>query len=139
MVLPWKSTMSEIRLTDVPYKNDVDFINNYMKPYEEVSGRFIDIQQTFSHEVRLTFDSKANICAYLLNYIRRDRTYSEMTRNCQTFAADFCGFLSGTKNIRPFHPINKLEYVNRYHYFLYESEKYSSKKKKRKKTKRGTQ
>jgi len=129
MVLPWKNKLSEIRAHDVPYKNFDDFMTNFMKPYEGVSGRFLDINSTFSHEVRLTHNTRLDICKYLLNYIRRDRTYSEMRRNCQTFAADLCGFLAGKKDVKPFHIVNQIEYTNHIHYFLYESSKYRSRKK----------
>ena len=74
---------------------------------------------------------KMSQCIYVLNYIRRDQTYDQLKRNCQTFAADLCGFLAGKKDVKPFHPINKIEYVNRNHLFLYESSKYRSKKKRK--------
>jgi len=99
-----------------------------MKEYESPSERFLDIQHTYSHEVRLSHNSRLDICIYLLNYIRRDKTYDQLKRNCQTFAADFYGFLAGKKDVKPFHPINKIEYVNRNHFFLYESSKYTSKR-----------
>ena len=59
--------------------------------------RFVDVHHTFSHAVRLSFNTKEHIAQYLINYIRRGRTYSEIRRNCQTFAADFCAFLAGKK------------------------------------------
>jgi len=133
MVSPWKSSMSEIRLHDVPFKNVDTFITNFMRPYEGPSGRFVDIQHSFYNEVRLTYNSRSNMCTYLLNYIRRDRTYNEMKRNCQTFAADLCGFLAGKKDVEPFALVNKVKYVNHNHYFLYEGSKYKSKKEKKRK------
>ena len=36
---------------------------------------------------------------YLLNYMGRDRRYTEKVRNCQAFAADFFGFVAGKKGI----------------------------------------
>jgi len=128
MVLPWKTTKSEIRLHDVPYEKMEEFLSKFMKEYESPSERFLDIQHTYSHEVRLSHNSRLDICIYLLNYIRRDKTYDQLKRNCQTFAADFYGFLAGKKDVKPFHPINKIEYVNRNHFFLYESSKYTSKR-----------
>mmetsp|Transcript_23829 Transcript_23829/g.57456 ORF Transcript_23829/g.57456 Transcript_23829/m.57456 type:complete len:554 (-) Transcript_23829:529-2190(-) len=131
LVLPYRSTMSEIRVTDVPYKNKDDFVSNFMKRYEGHSegGRFVDINCSFSNEVRLTYNSRSNVATYLLNYIRRNRTYSEMRRNCQTFAADLCGFLAGKGSVSPYHPVNQIQYYNTTHYFLYESSKYSKEKK----------
>ena len=82
MVLPWKETMSEIRVHDVPYRDVKSFLA-FMEEHEGHTGRFVDIQATFSHETRLTYRSRRNIATYLLNYIRRDRTYSEIRRNCQ--------------------------------------------------------
>ncbi|KAL7523912.1 LOW QUALITY PROTEIN: hypothetical protein ACHAWF_002036 [Thalassiosira exigua] len=55
---------------------------------------------------------------YLLDYIRRDCTYSEMRRNCQTMTADLVGFLAGKKDVQPFHPVNQIQYVLRLHLFL---------------------
>ena len=127
MILPWKSTLSEIRVTNVPFKNKEDLIENFMKKYEGHQGRFVDTNCSFSHEVRLTFNSRSHIATYLVNYILRDKTYSEMKRNCQTFAADLCGFLAGKKDVSPYHPVNQIQYRNSTHTFLYESSKYSKK------------
>jgi hypothetical protein len=128
LVLPWKTTLSEIRVTNVPFKNKDDLIENYMKTYEGRQGRFVDTNCSFSHEVRLTFNLRSHIATYLVNYILRDKTYSEMKRNCQTFAADLCGFLAGKKDVSPYHPVNQIQYHNSTHTFLYESSKYSKKK-----------
>lgn len=126
-VLPWKLTLSEIRVTNVPFKDKEDLITNYMNKYEGHQGRFVDINCSFSHEVRLTFNRRSHIATYLVNYILRDKTYSEMKRNCQTFAADLCGFLAGKKDVSPYHPVNQIQYRNSTHTFLYESTKYSNK------------
>ncbi|KAL7527335.1 hypothetical protein ACHAXR_001902, partial [Thalassiosira sp. AJA248-18] len=128
MVLPWKKTNSEIRVTNVPYRNKDELINNFMKKYEGHQGRFVDINCSFSHEVRLTYNTRSNIATYLVNYILRDKTYNEMKRNCQTFAADLCGFLAGKKDVSPYHPVSQIQYQNKNHTFLYESSKYSTKK-----------
>lgn len=42
LVLPWKTTLSEIRVTNVPFKNKDDLIDNFMKKYEGHQGRFVD-------------------------------------------------------------------------------------------------
>lgn len=125
LVLPWKNTLSEIRVTNVPYRNMDDFVTNYMKQYEGPQGRFMDITVSFSNEVRLTFNARSHIATYVLNYILRNKTYSEMRRNCATFAADLCGFLAGKGDVAPYSPINRVQYNNQTHYFLYESSKYS--------------
>ena len=123
MILPWKETMSEIRIHDVPHDSYDSFLA-FMQQNEGHTGRFVDIRPTFSHEARLTYRSRRNVATYLLNYIRRDQTYSEIRRNCQTFAADLCGFLCGKRDVAPFHPVNQVAYTNQKHYFLYEPLKY---------------
>lgn len=128
MIQPWNSSASEIRVYDVAARN-LDEFKEYIEKYN--GSRFSDPHYTFSHPARLSFCSKANIAQYLLNYIGRDGNYSEITRNCQTLAADLCSFLAGKKGVVPFHPINRFEYHNRSHLFLYESDMFSDKKKKR--------
>ena len=94
MISPWLTTAAELRCFDVKAKNldeFKEFINRYVGP----GGRFIDPRYTFSHPARLSFRSKSNIAHFLVNYIGRDVGYSELTRNCQTFAADLCSFLAG--------------------------------------------
>jgi len=125
LVLPWKSRLSEIRITNVGYRNKGDFVANYMEKYAGHQGRFVDVTCSFSNEVRLTFNARSHVITYVLNYILRNKTYSEMRRNCATFAADLCGFLAGKGNVAPYHPINQIQYNNQAHYFLYESSKYS--------------
>mmetsp|Transcript_12895 Transcript_12895/g.19531 ORF Transcript_12895/g.19531 Transcript_12895/m.19531 type:complete len:615 (+) Transcript_12895:153-1997(+) len=123
MVKPWKDTLSELRCIDVRAKNLREYLG-FMKLHTGKDKRFIDVRHTFSHAVRLTFCTKEQIAQYLINYIRRGRTYSEMRKNCQTFAADFCAFLAGKKDVQPFHPLNRFEYRNQTHYFMYESTMY---------------
>jgi len=65
---------------------------------------------------------------YLLNYMGRDRRYSELMRNCQTFAADFYQFVAGKKGITPFSQANRLDYHARPHLFLYDSTLYENPK-----------
>ena len=73
-----------------------------------------------------SFSSKDHVAQYLINYISRQKTYSEIRRNCQTFAADFCAFLAGKKDVEPYHPINRIQYHNQTYYFLYEPSMYQS-------------
>lgn len=123
MIIPWKDNLSEIRVYDVGAKNLEEHLA-FMARHTGKDKRFLDVRHTFSHAVRLTFSSKEHIAQYLINYIRRGKTYSEIRRNCQTFAADFCAFLAGKKDVQPFHRINRLEYHNQTHYFLYHSHMY---------------
>ena len=127
LVMPWKNTLSELRCTDVPAKNLDEFLA-FMSSHTDKSKRFLDVNVTFSHAVRLTFCSKEQIAQYLINYIRRGRSYSEIRANCQTFVADFCSLLAGKKDVQPFHPLNRIEYRNQKHYFLYQSDMYPTKK-----------
>lgn len=126
MIQPWLTSASEIRLFDVPSKN-LDEFKEFIEKH--VGSRFADPHYTFSHQARLTYRSRSHIAQYLINYISRDGNYSEITRNCQTLAADVCSFLAGKKGVVPFHPVNRIEYTNRSHLFLYESHMYESKKK----------
>mmetsp|Transcript_11191 Transcript_11191/g.16800 ORF Transcript_11191/g.16800 Transcript_11191/m.16800 type:complete len:517 (+) Transcript_11191:94-1644(+) len=123
MIHPWKQNLSEIRVYDVKAKSLEEHLD-FMTRHTGKDGRFLNVQCTVSLPVRLTFSSKENVAQYLINYIRRGKTYSEIRRNCQTFAADFCAFLSGKKDIQPFHPINQQAYRNQAHYFLYEASMY---------------
>lgn len=124
MIAPWLSNAAEIRCHDVPARNLQEF-KEFVAKYEGSDERYVDPRYTFSHPARLTFRSKAHIAQYLVNYVCRDSTYSEIQRNCQTFAADLCSFLAGKKDITPFHPVNRIEYKNRNHLFLYDSYMYN--------------
>lgn len=123
MVAPWSWEYAEIRCQDVEAKNLLEF-KKYIWKYTGHVHRFVDPKFTHSHDVRLSFRSKDHITRYLLNYIGRDRRYSEVFRNCQTFAADLYGFLVGKKGIEPFTYWNRIEYQNRSHMFLYQWDQY---------------
>ena len=123
MVAPWKDSLPELRCTDVAAKS-LDEHLTYMKQYTGKSNRFLDVQHTFSHAVRLSFNSREHIAQYLLNYIRREQTYSEIQNNCQTFTSDFSAFLAGKKDIQPYHPVNRIKYRNKAYYFLYDGSMY---------------
>jgi hypothetical protein len=127
MIAPWLTSAAEIRCYDVEAKN-LDELKTFIESYEGSTKRFVDPHYTFSHRARLSYRSKKNIAQYLLNYTGRDCTYDEMKRNCQTFAADFCSFLAGKKNIEPFHPINRISYAPRPYLFLYDSHMYENTK-----------
>jgi hypothetical protein len=123
MICPWLTTSAEIRCYDITCKN-LDEFKAFITKYEGNTQRFVDPRYTFSHQARLTYRTKANIAAYLLNYIGRDMAYSDLRKNCQTFAADFCSFICGKKGVEPFHPVNRIDYRNQTHFFLYESHLY---------------
>ncbi len=127
MISPWLTTAAEVRCYDVKAKN-LDEMKQYIEKYNGPDKRFLDPHYTFSHPARLTYRSRSNIAQYLVNYMTRNSTYSELNRNCQTVAADLCSFLAGKKDIIPYHPINRLEYHNRAHLFLYDSSMYKQKK-----------
>jgi len=128
LISPWLVMAAEIRCYDVKMKN-LDEMKAYIDEYTGPDKRFLDPQYTFSHPTRLTFCSRSHIAQYLINYISRDCSYSKLTRNCQTFAADLCGFLAGKKDVLPYHPLNRIDYQNRTHLFLYDSNMYITKKK----------
>ena len=125
MIQPWKANLSEIRVYDVKARNLEEHLE-FMARHTGKHERFLDVKVTFSHSVRLSFCSREHIAQYLINYIRRGKTYSEMRRNCQTFAADFCAFLAGKKDVQPYHAINRVEYRNQGHYFMYKSSMYDA-------------
>lgn len=127
MISPWLTTAAEIRCYDVPAKN-LDELKEYITEYSGPDKRFVDPQYTFSHPARLTYRSKSNIAQYLVNYISRDCSYKELTRNCQTLTADICSFLAGKKDIVPYHPISRIDYHSRTHFFLYDSTMYQVRK-----------
>ncbi len=62
MVHPWKTNLSEIRLTNVKSKNLEEHLE-YMKRYTGQDKRFVDVKVTFSHVVRLTYSSR---CVYII-------------------------------------------------------------------------
>lgn len=128
LISPWLTTAAEVRCYDVPVKN-LEELKAFVSLYTGPDKRFLDPSYTFSHRARLTYRSRSNIAQYLINYISRDCSYSELTRNCQTFAADLCGFLAGKKDVLPYHPINRIDYHNRTHFFLYDSNLYAAKRK----------
>lgn len=127
MIGPWLTTAAEIRCYDVKAKNLYE-LQDYIEKYNGPDKRFLDPHYTFSHPARLTFRTRSNIAQYLVNYITRNGLYSEISRNCQTFAADLCSFLAGKKDIVPYHPINQIDYYNKAHLFLYESHMYKPRK-----------
>lgn len=127
MILPWRTDQSEVRIYDLHHSATVQDFLKFMNLYSGAEKRFLDIQIVQSHRVRLTHRSKKDILSYCLNHIGRDGRYSESAnqRNCQTFTADFFGFLAGKKGIKPIGTVNKLlPYKPLVHYFIYEADMY---------------
>eukprot|EP00938_MAST-03A_sp_MAST-3A-sp1_P006105 g6105.t1 len=132
MIVPWKGAYAEIRVNDVASKSCDEFVA-YLKQYEgeftkENPGgtkRFLSPTVQYSHAIRLTYRSERDIMQYLLNYMGRDRRYTQEFRNCQAFAADFYAFVCGKKDIEPYHATIRLTYKRRTHLFLYNPDMYS--------------
>ncbi len=123
MVLPWRGELAEIRVNDVAVRTLEEF-KAYVKQYTGPQHRFLDAHFTNSHEVRLVHSTQEDIARYVLNYMGRDRRYTEAFRNCQAFAADFYAFLCGKKGVEPFSKILRQGYQQRTHLFLYEPTKF---------------
>lgn len=130
LIGPWRTSAGEIRCYDLPQTTIQEFMA-YMERFKGNDARFVDPQVTFSHVARLTSRTKRDLAQYLLNYVGRDCSYQELRKNCQTLAADLCAFLAGKKSVDPFHPLVKMEYRNRSHQFLYDSNMYVKTKKQR--------
>jgi|TARA_B100000780_G_C21086403_1_gene437694 hypothetical protein len=90
MIQPWKGKYAEIRINDVDVKN-LDEFKTYVSQYTGTELRFLDVHYIASAPVRLFARKQTDIQRYLLNYMGRDRRYTEEFRNCQTFSADFYG------------------------------------------------
>jgi hypothetical protein len=123
MIMPWKGQFAEIRVHDVAAKTLGEF-KQFVASYTGTELRFRDVHYTMSAPVRLSARAQTDVMRYLLNYMGRDRRYAEEFRNCQTFAADFFGFMAGKAGIEPFHRVNRVAYKNRSHNFLYSPEMY---------------
>lgn len=127
LVCPWLTNAAEIRAFECPHLKSLDDFKSFVAQYSGGNQRFLDPQYPFSHPVRLAYRSKKDIARYLNNYIRRDISYSQLTRNCQTLSADLCAFLAGKREVLPYHPVNRIEYRNRTHLFLYEPDLFNPK------------
>ena len=58
----------------------------------------------------------------LNNYICNDVEYSEFSRNCQTFAADFYGLLVNDESVVPYAALNRVGYKPSRELFMYDYE-----------------
>merc|ERR1719277_2638167 len=95
LIAPWESSKSELRANDVPARNGEEF-SSFLKLYSNDADQPLpQDQQRFLHPqfpwdgksapVKLSNNTRSDIARYLVNYIRADGTYNEMSRNCQTF------------------------------------------------------
>ena len=120
----------------------LDDFKRFMAKHTGPTARFLDPQFPHSAEVRLYHCGAADIARYLLNYMGRDRRYTEkarlplplllpprllslpqpvlQVRNCQSFAADFFGFIVGKKGVQPTVQVLRPLYTARPHLFLYD-------------------
>jgi len=121
---PWDDKRSEIRLIDMAATNRKE-LEAYLRKYSKQSGlplgeqRFWDPKIYASSSVRVRNRKPSDIAGYLLDYIARSSVYEQLTANCQTFAADFFAFLTGTRNVEPYGSLVKRTYKQRAHSFLY--------------------
>jgi hypothetical protein len=69
----------------VPARTLDDF-KAYVARHEGKTRRFLDPHFSQSGPVRLHHRSQADIARYLLNYMGRDRRYTEKVRNCQVWS-----------------------------------------------------
>lgn len=122
---PWQSSRAEIRFVDTPCQNLKEF-EAYLRHYSDkgplpvLQQRFFDPQIAASGAVRLSYSRHAHVLQYTLNYINANGAYSQSTRNCQTFAADFFSFLTGQKDKQPFTAGLRVLYKPRLMDFLYD-------------------
>ena len=73
-------------------------------PISRFAQYFLKPDVNYSEECKLSYRGESDISRYLCNYILNEPQYTEEARNCQTFAADFYSFLSGTA-IEPYHAV----------------------------------
>ena len=76
--------------------------------------------------MRLWHRSQVDVARYLLNYMGRDRRYTETVRNCQAFACDFFSFAAAKKNVEVFTQVLRPLYTPRSHLFLYDCSKFDT-------------
>mmetsp|Transcript_14079 Transcript_14079/g.34345 ORF Transcript_14079/g.34345 Transcript_14079/m.34345 type:complete len:582 (-) Transcript_14079:153-1898(-) len=121
MKMPWIDTRAEIRCIDIPVTGKKGF-EEYLAKYNGPGLRFLDPKVSASSDVHLSHRKQTNIMRYLCNYILSDGKYDENFRNCQDFAADLFGFLSGLPpdQCKPFHAVCRLTYTRKTYMFLYD-------------------
>lgn len=124
MVLPWETDRSEIRMYDLAAKNKQEF-DEYVNKYSDKSGipllsqRFVEPTVNHSAPLKMQKCTPADLVTFALNYIQRLPSYSEVNHNCQTFAADYFMFLTGSRNVEPVTNAVSLAYRQHFFAFLY--------------------
>jgi len=78
-----------------------------------------------AHAVVAVFSTGTNLllllpCLCGVCWMVSAETRCAESRNCQTFTADLFGFLTGKRDVRPYHQFNRLLYKPRHWQFLYE-------------------
>jgi len=130
MKQPWDSSRSEIRMLDIP-SNNVTAFSEFLEIYSNRTGygdrRFLEAKfPASSGSVSIYRNTRADISRYILNYVRADGGYSEINRNCQTFAADLFHFLTG-ESMSVFTTVMKLAYRDKTQQFTQEPHRQTSK------------
>mmetsp|Transcript_36614 Transcript_36614/g.105332 ORF Transcript_36614/g.105332 Transcript_36614/m.105332 type:complete len:522 (+) Transcript_36614:87-1652(+) len=122
---PYDERLSEVRLTNVRMKDKDEFFEKWLLKYSNLGDmppelhRFFDPTIFTSGQIRIRDCTPSQIAVFCLNYISRAGEYGLMTANCQTFAADFYGFLTGTQGVAPFSKFLRAGYQQRTMSFLY--------------------
>lgn len=130
VILPWNDVRTEIRTTDLPFKNLAEF-KAYLHKYSEKSGlplaqqRFIEPEVYQSGQIGLRECSEKELAKYCLNYISRMPNYDPKWCNCQSFAADGFAFLTGTRNVKPFGTLMSTAYTQHHLSFMYPTNAYA--------------
>mmetsp|Transcript_18337 Transcript_18337/g.44161 ORF Transcript_18337/g.44161 Transcript_18337/m.44161 type:complete len:412 (-) Transcript_18337:190-1425(-) len=124
--LPWNERGSEIRCVDMPFTTSDEFYAHMKKHSEkgelkEADCRWVAPEHSLTESVRLSFCKRSDIARYLVNYLCADTTYDQLTRNCQTMAADLFSLLTGKSDVQPFHAVCRPGYSSKKHRFLYSS------------------
>jgi len=122
---PYDQHFSEVRIVDLPVKNKDEFYEKWLLKYSNKGGlppelqRFFDPTVYASGNVRIRNCTPSYLAGVCLNYISRAFAYEQLTANCQTFAADLYGFLTGSKGVAPFSTFLRAGYHQRTMAFLY--------------------
>ena len=114
---PWRSDLAEVRAVDVDYASDRGGFEAFLGEF--TGTRFLKPEVVASADVRLTARTKREISRALLNYVQHDTHYSEASRNCQTFAADFYSLLVGVDE-KTTAAVNQIAYTRHVDWFLYD-------------------
>jgi hypothetical protein len=84
MICPWAGQFAEVRCHDVKATSLEEF-KDFVGEFTGTELRFLDPHFFQSAPVRLAMRHQTDIHRYFLNYVGRDRRYTESFRNCQTY------------------------------------------------------